>query len=678
MAAPAAYALFPIAELEAAWERVEANDGCAGVDGVSVEQFAGNLERNLAKLAGEAYQPLPLLRIYVEKQPGSGKLRRLLVPAVRDRILQTVVSRRLSRSLEGEFLEASYAYRPGRSVDQAVARVQQLHHLGFSHIVDADIHAFFDQVRHDLILDRIAAEEIDPPILGLIRDWVRAEYWDGHRVRRLERGIAQGSPLSPFLANLFLHELDCEVEKSGNHLVRYADDFLVLCPSREAAEAALITVREQLAKLGLRLNDAKTRLTDFNAGFLYLGVYFLGERAWIPWKYKREQGRILHIAPPMPAVLLARYRRPPVRSTMQAALERASVYTASPRPRRAAGGFVSYLYLTEQGSTLRKSADRFLVERDGQVLLDLPYHKLEQVLVFGNVQITTQALGELLEKGIRVSLLSQNGRYRGSLATPLGKNVPLRMAQFTAFQNAERSVEYSRAVLSAKISNSVAVLDRYNQRQPAGPEFDAERQTLAEAGEALAGASALAAMLGIEGTAARAYFDALMKFNRSPFTWQGRNRRPPKDPLNALLSLMYTFVLQEIGGLLESFGLDPYIGFLHQPDYGRPSLALDLLEVFRAPVADRLVLTLVNRAIFSAQDFQESSTDGVTLHTDGLRTFVEHYEQWMRKGGPNKTSLRVAMRREVERFSAAVLKGTTWEVYRFPEEVECDTLSVTI
>src|SRR5207253_755086 len=103
-------------------------------------------------------------------------------------------------------------------------------------------------------------------------------------------------------------------------------------------------------------------------------------------------------------------------------------------------------------------------------------------------------------------------------------------------------------------------------------------------------------------------------------------------------SLMYTFVLQEIGGLLESFGLDPYIGFLHQPDYGRPSLALDLLEIFRAPVADRLVLTLVNRAIFSAQDFQESSADGVTLHADGLRTFVEHYEAWMRKGGPNKSS----------------------------------------
>ena len=150
---------FTLSDLLAAWERVLENEGCAGADGVTLERFAHDPEARLGKLldlvaAGE-YRPFPLLTIVVEKKPGSGQTRTLLVPAVRDRVLQTAAARALSRSFEEEFLECSFGYRPGRSVDRAIARIRELHFQGFEFVVDADIQAFFDNVDHELLFERL-------------------------------------------------------------------------------------------------------------------------------------------------------------------------------------------------------------------------------------------------------------------------------------------------------------------------------------------------------------------------------------------------------------------------------------------------------------------------------------------------------------------------------------------
>lgn len=214
------------------------------------------------------------------------------------------------------------------------------------------------------------------------------------------------------------------------------------------------------------------------------------------------------------------------------------------------------------------------------------------MLIFGNVQMTTQAMAELLDKGITVSLFSRQGRFRGSLDPPRGKNVLLRLAQFEAYK------DEARAAIQAKISNGIEVLDRYASRQAQPQGFGAARATLAASLAAAGAAPNVQALLGIEGTAAHAQFNTLMLFNRSPFKWPGRVRHPAIDPLNALLSLSYTLLMNELSGLLSGLGLGPYLGYLHQVDYGRPSLSLDLLEPFRHPVADRLVLMAVNKAVF--------------------------------------------------------------------------------
>ena len=204
-------------ELLSAWERVQENEGCAGSDGVTIRAFAPTVETRLKRLIqridANNYIPFPLLQVVVEKRPDSGKTRTLLVPSVQDRILQTAIARELSHSFEEEFLECSFAYRPGRGVDRAVARIRELHLEGYEFLVDGDIHTFFDEVSHDLLLEKLEHHNVRPSHLRLLRQWIRSEYWDGSRIIPIHKGIPQGSPVSPLLANFFLENFDLALEK---------------------------------------------------------------------------------------------------------------------------------------------------------------------------------------------------------------------------------------------------------------------------------------------------------------------------------------------------------------------------------------------------------------------------------------------------------------------------------
>ena len=666
--------MFTEAELLAGWERVRDNNGCAGVDAVTVERFGTSPHTRLKRLQqaldhGE-YRPLPLLEIVIEKAPG--KTRRLLVPTVNDRIVQTAAARQLSHNFEDEFLDVSYAYRPGRGVDQAIARVLQLRDRGYHFVLDADVTAYFDNVDHALLLGLLRQEQLAPAMLALLESWLGVPVWDGIVLKKLGKGVPQGSPVSPVLANLFLHELDVLISASDQHIVRYADDFLVLCDSMASAEQAREVTAGWLLARRLELHPEKTAIRTFHEGFRFLGVTFAEDEAMVPWKGKQPTGRVVRVARPMPASLLNPFLRPRRKpGVLGAELSEAMAGLVLPK-KTGGGGTVAFLYLTEQGSVLRKSGDRFLVEFDGRILLDLPYHKLEAVLVLGNVQITTQALGELMDKGILVSYLTRQGRFRGSVHAPAARDVKLRLAQMRGCDGLV-ALEAARAVIRAKVQNGHAVLRGYGG---AG-----------DVVHGIAEAPDHATLLGMEGSAAKAYFTAVMQFNKSEFAWKGRERQPPKDPVNALLSLTYTLLMTELTGLLEAHGLDAYLGFLHQPDFGRPSLALDILEPFRHPVADRFVLTLLNKRILQADDFVGlGGATAVRLLPESLKRYLGHWEGWMTaepSGGdlPAK-SYRREMQRQVETLvrhwrGEAEWEPWIWDGRQSGEEDACDSLSVT-
>jgi group II intron reverse transcriptase/maturase len=393
--------------LLSAWRHVEENGGCAGADGITITRFSHTLDQELASLQHAVemgtYRSLPLLPIKIQKKPNSNEIRTLLVPAIRDRILQTVLGRQLGRAFEDEFLECSFAYRPKRSVNSAIARIRYLHRHGYRFVVEADIDSFFDRIDHALLRERLAKAVTDAVILKFLEQWIAGPVWDGHHVGPLRRGIPQGSPISPLLANLFLSDFDLALEQRGLKLIRYADDFLLLSEKQDEISPSIAIASEKLETLHLRLKSGKTKIGTFDQGFQFLGTLFLGEGIWIPWEKHGRNRRVLAVPHPMPSALVRRWLEPPQPTLMARALASAGIdRIGGPNPGSEKEEEMAYLYLIEQGSVLRKIGNRLVVEKDGMILLDTPYHKLEAVLLFGNVQVTTQALAELLDCRIRL------------------------------------------------------------------------------------------------------------------------------------------------------------------------------------------------------------------------------------------------------------------------------------
>lgn len=287
--------------LSTAFLQVKENHGCAGVDGMTIEEFEIDLPKNLSEIANELkhkqYSPLPLLKIIVDKGKGDNEGRALCVPTVKDRIVQTAVLHMIEPILEKEFEACSFAFRKGRSVRQAVYKIREYYDAGYRWVIDADIDAFFDSVNHELLTEKIRRFIEDAEIVRLIETWIKAEVWDGENLKITEMGIPQGSPVSPILANLFLDELDEDMLTNGQRYVRFADDFLILCKSQEKARQSLEHVNEKLGDMLLQLDESE--VVSFDHGFKYLGVTFLKSMIFVPFDKPKKERKVLYYPPPM-------------------------------------------------------------------------------------------------------------------------------------------------------------------------------------------------------------------------------------------------------------------------------------------------------------------------------------------------------------------------------------------
>lgn len=293
--------------LQDAWTRVHANGGGPGADGVCLEDYGSRLGPEIAALARDLesgdYWPYALRQVEVTKPTGG--LRALAYPTVRDRVAQTALMQRLQPRFELEFESSSFAYRKGRSVRDVIFRVRELRESGYRWVVDADVDDFFDSVPHDQLLGRVARVVPSHHDRLLLALWVTAPRWDGKGLFVPERGIPQGAVVSPTLANLFLDELDEALQARGHKLVRYADDFLILCRTESEAKGALDLTDDVLQRLGLRLDEEKTSITDFERGFRFLGALFVRSLIAVPFSRAKEarRPRVTDDVPALPAHL---------------------------------------------------------------------------------------------------------------------------------------------------------------------------------------------------------------------------------------------------------------------------------------------------------------------------------------------------------------------------------------
>jgi RNA-directed DNA polymerase len=290
--------------LEAAWKRVRANRGSAGVDHQTIRGFERIREHELARLADElrngTYRPRPIRRVEIPKPGRPGEVRPLGIPAVRDRVVQAALQSVIEPIFEAQFAEHSYGFRPGRKAKDALRRVNSLIQDGHSHIVDADLKGYFDTIPHEGLKRRVAELIADGRVLALIDAYLGQDV-----MKELERwtptaGTPQGAVVSPLLANLYLDPLDHIMAGLGYEMVRYADDFVILCRSEQAAKSALAIVQSWAGNAGLTLHPEKTRIVDLETGesFDFLGYRFTKSGHDVrPKSLKKVKDRIRELTP---------------------------------------------------------------------------------------------------------------------------------------------------------------------------------------------------------------------------------------------------------------------------------------------------------------------------------------------------------------------------------------------
>jgi CRISP-associated protein Cas1 len=296
------------------------------------------------------------------------------------------------------------------------------------------------------------------------------------------------------------------------------------------------------------------------------------------------------------------------------------------------------LYVTTQGAYLAKDGETVAVRVEQETRLRVPIHNLDSVVCFGQVTASPFLLGFCAERGVRVSMLTERGRFLARVEGPVAGNVLLRREQYRRADSEPASAGIARSFLAAKIANSRWALQRWLRAPTDSSGEEAVRRITEllrrDLGE-LAREPTLDGLRGIEGRAARLYFevfDHLITQQKDAFAFRGRTRRPPQDPVNALLSFLYTLLRHDCESALESVGLDPAVGFLHRDRPGRASLALDLMEELRCYLADRLALSLINKLQVRPQGFTRDAAAGVWMDDETRKTVITAYQQ--RKDDP--------------------------------------------
>ena len=286
---------------------------------------------------------------------------------------------------------------------------------------------------------------------------------------------------------------------------------------------------------------------------------------------------------------------------------------------------MSTLYLTEQYAYVKKRDDCLLVQLPDKQTREVPLMKVDHVIVVGEITLTTGALSALLAQGAEVCYLSARGDYRGRLSPPFSKNTFIRRRQYATCADEGRTLTLARWIVAGKLENQRTMVLRGN-RKVNDEAIATAATTIKRMAVAAPKATTLDSLRGIEGNGAAAYFGAFALLLRQDLGFERRVRRPATDPVNAVLGLAYTCLMNQVMAAIQTVGLDPYAGYLHAAQYARPSLALDLMEEFRPLIADSIVLTLINTRAIQRDDFEEE-LGTFRLTAVGRRRFYEQFEE---------------------------------------------------
>ncbi len=332
------------------------------------------------------------------------------------------------------------------------------------------------------------------------------------------------------------------------------------------------------------------------------------------------------------------------------------------------------VYITTQGAYLKKSGDTLSIEKEGEKIAQHPFKNIRMAVLFGNIQISTQAMLALMENGCDVAMMTHNGHFRGRLASAYNKNITSRLKQFNKYNDLNFRLNFAKNIIYSKVKNGITLLKKYQYNSHNPVQIDSI-ESLSGILNEIKNASDIDSLRGYEGYASKLYFQEFAKcITSKEIQFNGRVFFPSPDPVNALLSFGYSFVARELQAILDAYGFDPYIGYFHEIKYGRASLSLDLIEEFRHILVDRLVLKLINKRILGKDDFyRDEEQNQCYLKKESLNIFIHHYEAVANTDNlavaqkNNAVSYRKIFWEQVEKLRKTILDNEPYSPYVFGE-----------
>ncbi len=625
--------------MQGAWYKVKANGGGAGGDLVTIEDFQRDLFAGIAQLRAEllggTYRTGPFRRVSIpKKKPG---YRILTIPSVRDRIVHTSLAALLTPILEAVFEDGSFAYRPGRGVVHAVERIDRWRRKGYDVVIEADIVSYFDNIDHDILLGKLLPILSPLPGSAAVLTLISRILVDqGKALGTPGRGLVQGSPLSPLLANLYLDALDEEIDSLGVKIVRFADDFVILCKSARKAEKVLARCVEVLDSHGLKLHEEGTRIVSFDRGFDFIGYLFLRT---LSLQQERE--------PTAPHV-----------ATIKSNVTDEGVIELEEAGSRFDPG-ARVLYVLDPTHSLSIRNRSFSVLRDdGSELIAIPHGRVGRIELAPGISFARNVVDLALGTQTELVILDNFGQTRGYILASDKRQGGLILSQAALCLDPTLSVAIARKLVDARLRNQRAQLSRLNRTRK-HDDVQTTLDALARHLRKLDQADTVGVLRGIEGAATAAYWPALALLLDSPLPARFKRSRPAKDGVNASINYLTGILERDTRAAIQAAGLHPGLAYLHASKDRHDGLVYDLMEPFRAPLTEGVVIYLFNARRMRPDMIEELADGSVVFSSTGREALILAYETAVARrvnkpDGTGKLSWRAMMRFQAQRLAEAI------------------------
>jgi CRISPR-associated protein Cas1 len=601
--------------LQDAWGKVFSNRGTYGGDNISLKQFSSDIFANLteirAELLGGIYKTGPFRQISIpKKKPG---YRVLTVPTIRDRVVHTSITNALTPIFEPLFEDGSFAYRPGRGVVDAVKMIEKWRDAGYSVVIEADIVSYFDNIDQSILISKIEgvikSHNGSAAVLSLIETILADQ---AKALGAPKRGIAQGSPLSPLLANLYLDALDEEIEKQGVKIVRFADDFVILCKSKKKAEKALDHCVKVLDQHCLKLHNDGTKIVNFDKGFDFIGYLFVRTLA-----LRDTTGQVDEkLKPPKPVKSIV---------TDEGVIEIETKGSTFDPGRRV-------LYILDDNHALETRNRSFsIIRRDEVELIAIPYHRVGRIEIGPNVDFSRKALELAWKADIEVICLDHFGQSKGLITSTSTKKANLQFKQAESILNNEFRMHITSKLVNSRIKNQRTQLFRLNRTRD-NIEVKVVLKRMKASYRKIDIQNSVNELRGVEGSATALYWPALsLMLNVNQQNGVFRRTRPARDPFNAVINYCTAILERDIRASIQSTGLHTGFAFLHSSRDRHDGLVYDLMEPFRASLTEGLAVYLFNSKRVKSDMFSKRLDGTINISPDARKAVVSGYESMVAK-----------------------------------------------